>query len=191
MITEVKAYLISASLVLFLIFSWIGCLVIGEIHGQRRALDLAKTVSDTLEFRDTVYLPAPEPVKTEPAGFELVKVGTVAQLRRRIAALEAEAAAQLPDTAQVDAPAAADTAEVVVPMERERKTYETEDYRAVVSGIMPSLDEMAVFPKTVQITTTNTVKKRWTAAVTAGPGMVYDGKVHFGVGVVVGLSYNF
>ena len=191
MTIELKSYLIAAAIVCFLIFSWVGCLMVGEVHGQRRALELVKSKSDTLEFRDTVWLPAPEPVKTEPAGYELVKVGTVAQLKRRIATLESEALAQLPDTARAEAPAAADTAAVTIPIERERKTYETEDYRAVVSGIMPSLDEMAVFPKTVQITTTNTVKKRWTAAVTAGPGMVYDGKVHFGVGVVVGLSYNF
>lgn len=188
---ELKSYLTAFAVIAFLFISWVVCLGVGEWHGQERALQVAKSRTDTTEFRDTVYLPAPEPVKTEPDGYELVKVGTVAQLKRRIAALEQEARQMAADTARVVGPSPADTAAVEIPLQRERKTYETEDYRAVVSGIMPSLDEMAVFPKTVQITRTNTVKKRWSFAVTAGPGIIYDGKVHGGVGIVAGISYNF
>ena len=85
---------------------------------------------------------------------------------------------------------------VSVPLPIESKTYEGEDYRAVVSGWRPSLDEISVFPKTVTVTTTNTVTQRIPAprvsfGLAAGPGVLYDGKVHGGVGVVAGVLVRF
>lgn len=83
-------------------------------------------------------------------------------------------------------------------VEIERKTYESDDYRAVVSGWHPSLDEIAVFPKTIYVQTevqAQQPKKRvrlgW--GITAGPGAVWnptDG-VRFGVGATAGLTLNF
>ena len=85
---------------------------------------------------------------------------------------------------------------VAVPLPIESKTYEGEDYRAVVSGWRPSLDEISVFPKTITVTTTNTVTQRIPAprvsfGLAAGPGVFYDGKVHGGVGVVAGVLVRF
>ena len=83
-------------------------------------------------------------------------------------------------------------------VEIERKTYESEDYRAVVSGWHPSLDEIAVFPKTIYVQTevqTQEPRKRvrlgW--GVTAGPGAVWNPQdgVRFGVGATAGLTLNF
>lgn len=51
-----------------------------------------------------------------------------------------------------------DTLYMSLPMET--KTYKGEDYRAEVSGYRPSLDLIEVYPQTVYITTTQTMKHR-------------------------------
>lgn len=48
-----------------------------------------------------------------------------------------------------------------------------------------------LFPKTAYITNTKVVRKRWSLGVSAGPGVLYDGQIHGGVGIVAGLQYNF
>ena len=86
-----------------------------------------------------------------------------------------------------------------IEMEVERKVYADSNYRAVVSGIYPSLDEISVFPETKIVTQTVTVyepKKptRFGLGVQAGFGGTYGlvGK-QFDVGpyLGIGLSYNF
>ena len=78
-----------------------------------------------------------------------------------------------------------------VALQSEVKVYEDTDYRAVVSGVQPRLVEISVYPKTTIITDTKTIRQRWGFAVTAGPGVVWNGSLHAGVGATVGLSYNF
>ena len=76
----------------------------------------------------------------------------------------------------------------------ERREYAGEEYRAVVSGWRPSLDEIAVYPRTITITQTIPAppRPRVGFAVTAGPGAVWNGKtVTGGLGVVAGLSVRF
>lgn len=87
---------------------------------------------------------------------------------------------------------------VFVLLPRERVWYKGEDYFAAVSGIQPSLDTLAVFPKTKIIT--NTIEKtitkpapRWSFGITAGPGVLIgkDGQPHSGIGAVAGIQYRF
>lgn len=79
-----------------------------------------------------------------------------------------------------------------VALDFERKVYESEDYRAVVEGYRPVLSEIAVYPKTTYITTKETEIRRWSAGITIGPGILYDGiGLHGGIGIVAGLQYNF
>lgn len=78
-----------------------------------------------------------------------------------------------------------------VAMEREQRGYKGEDYEAQVSGVEPALDWIKVFPKTAYIQNTITTRKRWSFGITAGPGVLYDGSVHGGVGIVAGIQYNF
>ena len=70
-----------------------------------------------------------------------------------------------------------DTVKVPVLVPIERKVYETEDYRAVVSGFRPNLDSMENFPRTKVITrsveTATAAKRRW---------------IRFGIGVGVGYD---
>ena len=83
-------------------------------------------------------------------------------------------------------------------VEIEKREYAGDDYRAVVSGWHPSLDEIAVFPKTIYVQTevqTQEPRKRvrlgW--GITAGPGAVWNPQdgVRFGVGATAGLTLNF
>ncbi len=83
------------------------------------------------------------------------------------------------------------TDSVFVVLERESRGYSGEDYEAQVSGIEPQLDWIKVFPKTAYIKETKMIKRRWTFGVTAGPGVVWNGQIHGGVGIVAGLQYNF
>ena len=74
-------------------------------------------------------------------------------------------------------------------VQTEVKRYAGEDYEAQVSGWHPSLDWVKVYPK--QQTITQYVVKeapRWSFGVTAGPGVVWDGKFHGGVGIAAGLT---
>jgi len=83
------------------------------------------------------------------------------------------------------------TDSVFVALERQRRGYSGEDYEAVVSGVDPLLESIKVFPKTAYIQNTIITRKRWSFGITAGPGVLYDGSLHGGVGVVAGLQYNF
>lgn len=85
-----------------------------------------------------------------------------------------------------------------IAMQEERVEYKGEEYRAIISGIDPRLEEISVYPKTVYISETqkqtNTLIKYWSFNITAGPGVIYDFRskqISGGVGIVVGFGYNF
>ena len=84
----------------------------------------------------------------------------------------------------------ADSVFVAVPIEVRQYTDST--YRAQVSGWHPSLDWIEVYARTQTITST-IVKEapRWSLGVTAGPGLLYDGNLHAGLGIVAGVQYRF
>jgi hypothetical protein len=158
--------------------------------------------ADTVYVADTSHHEEPEPAEVIPAGYELIRVGTVAQLKKVIADLEAAAAAaQEPATADTTqtAPPLPDTTGVEVPLQIERKVYggqEGDDYRAVVSGIFPKLESIDVYPKTAYITipAQEPAKRgvRLTFGFTAGPGLFWDGKeIKPGLGGVVGATLTF
>ncbi len=80
------------------------------------------------------------------------------------------------------------------PMHPEVKQYEDSTYRAQVSGIQPNLDWIEVYQRTYYITREVQVPgpaPRWSLGVTAGPGILWDGKLHGGIGVTAGLQYRF
>lgn len=83
----------------------------------------------------------------------------------------------------------------LVPLPVEERVYEDSLYRAVVSGIMPSLDTILVFPKTVIITQTQIeqekVKPKWSFGIQGGIGIMYNGSLHAGPYLGIGAEYNF
>ena len=155
------------------VLQWIGvvalvaaCLTLGFFVGRGAKPPHPVVQTDTLIVRDTIREAFPVYVDREVVRTELVPVTDT--LYRH-------------DT-------------LFVALEIERRTYEGEDYRAVVSGWQPSLDEIAVYPTTTYITKEVQVPgpaPRWSFGVTAGPGILYDGKLHGGIGIVAGLQYRF
>lgn len=83
-----------------------------------------------------------------------------------------------------------DTIEKVIYLPRERLVYKDSTYRAVVSGVQPSLDSITVYKSTVYKTITNTVIKRnkFGLGVQAGYG-VTGSKLEPYIGI--GITYNF
>jgi len=86
-----------------------------------------------------------------------------------------------------------DTTYVLI--QKERKIYEDSTYRAVVSGYMPSLDSIAVYPATKYINTARNITaastKRWGIGIQVGYGLhVYDGQIYHAPYLGIGISYN-
>lgn len=83
-----------------------------------------------------------------------------------------------------------DTTYIQLPFERVE--YAGDDYKAIVSGFSPTLESIAVFPKTAYITKTEYIHNRWSLGISAGPGLLYDGwGIHSGIGIVAGIQYKF
>lgn len=78
-----------------------------------------------------------------------------------------------------------------MPLPREYKQYSEENYTAQVSGIDPALDWIKIQQQTAYITNTVVDKRRWSFGITAGPGVLWNGSFHGGIGVVAGIQYNF
>lgn len=85
-----------------------------------------------------------------------------------------------------------DTVRVALPIEE--RTYSSEDYRAVVEGYKARLKSIEVYPRTVYVNTTQTVRerKRWgvTLGVQGGYGITPQGyQPYAGIGVTFGYSF--
>lgn len=63
-----------------------------------------------------------------------------------------------------------DTVYINIPIQR--KTYQTDDYRAVISGYRPNLDTMTIYRKREIIYEKS---RRWGLGITAGYGLSKDG----------------
>lgn len=78
---------------------------------------------------------------------------------------------------------------------REQRVYQDSTYRAVVSGIEPSLDSISVYQKTIEITKIATRKewRKFDYGIQAGVGLVYpvNNSPTFGGYVGIGVTYHF
>lgn len=165
---EIKQYLIAALAGVALVACCLVFFQIGKANGYQRGYNAAMNEphkADTVWRRDTIRID--HPVEVE-------------RWREKTVYLAVH------DTQIVHT-----TDSVFVALERESRRYSGDDYQAVVSGVLPSLDEIKVFPKTAYITNTVVEKRRWSFGISVGPGVVYDGSFHGGVGAVAGLQYNF
>lgn len=75
-----------------------------------------------------------------------------------------------------------DTVYINIPIQR--KTYQTDDYRAVISGYRPNLDTMTIYHKREIIYEKS---RRWGLGITAGYGLSKDG---FSPCLSVGVFYR-
>lgn len=99
-------------------------------------------------------------------------------------------AAAAPVKPKPDEPQITPGGNLAIPIER--KTYQGEDYKAVVEGWRPSLASIEVYPKTVTVTekVVEVQKKRPVWALVVGPGVGYniDGKLRPGINATFGLN---
>ena len=84
------------------------------------------------------------------------------------------------------------TDSVLVEVPIEQKVYKDTSYTAWVSGFRPALDSIRITQPTMVINHYVKVEpSKWSWGVSVGPSMLYNGKVHVGMGATVGLMYNF
>ena len=150
----------------FFVVATISAWLFGYIFGSTRAAhpDVIET-RDTVTVIDTVVIEKPVEIIRWKDKVIPVPLHTV-------------------DTVTVN-----DTVYIELPFERVE--YAGDEYRATVSGFRPKLESVTVFPKTAYISNTEYVKKSWSFGITAGPGLLYDGRLHGGIGIVAGVQYCF
>jgi len=134
----------------------------GRVKGRSEAVETIITQIDTLTLTDTIKVVEPK----------YISVRTVDTIRVPVAV-----------------PGKTDTLWAELP--REQKVYQDSTYRAVISGVMPSLDTMDVYRKTTTITVNNIVREytnpRWSVGIQAGYGVSKAGLSPY---VGVGVQYN-
>lgn len=132
------------------------CSVFGYGYGRRRTWG-STPVADTVRIRDTLRDSIPYPV-----------IETVVQ--------------EIPELFPVYITLDGDTIHetVYIPVPISQKEYQTENYRAWVSGYKPSLDSIWVYPEKIII---REKPRRWGIGVIAGYGIGRDGlSPYVGVG---------
>lgn len=146
-----------------------------------RELPTSSVTTETTTKRDTVKVPVPTPVSKGVVKTETVKARKTADKVTSNTEVSKEA-----QTAENDTPVITDSGEVEIPIEQ--KTYQTEEYKAVVEGWRPNLVSMEVYPKTTTITKTEVKLKSPRFSLTFGPGVGWDGKeIRPYLGVTAGL----
>lgn len=148
-------------------------------------LKVETTVRDTIVVTDTVLAPIPQPVVKPAEKRETIKIEFNRDSGKFIPS--DTTIRVLPQ--KVDS-GAANSSPVQVELPRQRLEYKTDQYRAVVSGYRPALDEMELYPQTKVVTETVTkikeVRPRW--VLSAGVGGGYDGDR---VRPHIGLTFGF
>lgn len=143
-------------IVLIILLTAVICSVIGYGYGRRRTWSFTP-VADTIRIRDTIRDSIPYPV-----------IETVVQ--------------EVPELFPVYITLAGDTIQelVYIPVPITQKEYQTENYRAWVSGYKPSLDSVWVYPEKIII---REKPRRWGIGVIAGYGIGRNGlSPYVGVG---------
>lgn len=124
---------------------------------------------------DTIRVPVPVPISDGVVDKAVVpskkQSDTVQNVERPTGGISTPTQEEKPLD---DTPSVLPSGEVEIPIER--KTYQTDDYKAVVEGWRPNLVSMEVYAKTTIVTTTRLQKPRF--AVSVGPSVSWDGKAY-------------
>ena len=184
------------------------CLNVYQCHRGRAVLPTNGAYIDTLTVYDTVRVEIPSPQEEKLLGSVTAKLPvsvtkvsenerklqeTVQMLRDSLANF----GKSVPSTdvkddnfpnqtsaAEEDTP---DSVSVQIPITQ--RVYETDRYRAVVSGYQPSLDDLLIYQPS-QVVRIKDKPKRWGIGVQVGYGMTVKGSPQFAPYIGVGVSYN-
>ena len=190
------------------------CLNVYQCHRGRAVLPSNGAYIDTLTVYDTVRVEIPAPQEEKPLGSVTAKLPvSVPKLSESERKLQ-ETVQMLRDSLAnfgKSVPPAADDKEDNFPNKSEQKStliselntqdsvtvqipitqrvYETDRYRAVVSGYQPSLDDLLIYQPS-QVVRIKDKPKRWGIGVQVGYGMTVKGTPQFAPYIGVGVSYN-
>ena len=155
--------------------------------------------ADTQTVYDTVRVEIPAPKDEKPLGSVTAKLPvsvpkqtenerklqeTVQMLRDSLA----NYGKTVPDHfEELSGKVTPDSVSVEIPITQ--KVYETDRYRAVVSGYKPSLDDIYIYQPT-QIVQVKSKPKRWGVGIQVGYGVTLKQTPQFSPYVGVGVSYN-
>lgn len=155
--------------------------------------------ADTLTVYDTVRVEIPAPKDEKPLGSVTAKLPvsvpkqtenerklqeTVQMLRDSLANYGKTVPYHFEELSEKVTP---DSVSVEIPITQ--KVYETDRYRAVVSGYKPSLDDIYIYQPT-QIVQVKSKPKRWGVGIQVGYGVTLKQTPQFSPYVGVGVSYN-
>lgn len=155
--------------------------------------------ADTLTVYDTVRVEIPAPKDEKPLGSVTAKLPvsvpkqtenerklqeTVQMLRDSLANYGKPVPDHFEELSEKVTP---DSVSVEIPITQ--KVYETDRYRAVVSGYKPSLDDIYIYQPT-QIVQVKSKPKRWGVGIQVGYGVTLKQTPQFSPYVGVGVSYN-
>lgn len=155
--------------------------------------------ADTLTVYDTVRVEIPAPKDEKPLGSVTAKLPvsvpkqtenerklqeTVQMLRDSLANYGKIVPDHFEELSEKVTP---DSVSVEIPITQ--KVYETDRYRAVVSGYKPSLDDIYIYQPT-QIVQVKSKPKRWGVGIQVGYGVTLKQTPQFSPYVGVGVSYN-
>ena len=155
--------------------------------------------ADTLTVYDTVRVEIPAPKDEKPLGSVTAKLPvsvpkqtenerklqeTVQMLRDSLANYGKTVPDNFEELSEKVTP---DSVSVEIPITQ--KVYETDRYRAVVSGYKPSLDDIYIYQPT-QIVQVKSKPKRWGVGIQVGYGVTLKQTPQFSPYVGVGVSYN-
>ena len=155
--------------------------------------------TDTLTVYDTVRVEIPAPKDEKPLGSVTAKLPvsvpkqtenerklqeTVQMLRDSLANYGKTVPDHFEELSEKVTP---DSVSVEIPITQ--KVYETDRYRAVVSGYKPSLDDIYIYQPT-QIVQVKSKPKRWGVGIQVGYGVTLKQTPQFSPYVGLGVSYN-
>lgn len=190
------------------------CLNVYQCHRGRAVLPSNGAYIDTLTVYDTVRVEIPAPQEEKPLGSVTAKlpvsVTKVSENERKLQETVQMLRDSLANFGKSVQPAADDKEDnfpnkseqkstliselktqdsVTVQIPITQRVYETDRYRAVVSGYQPSLDDLLIYQPS-QVVRIKDKPKRWGIGVQVGYGMTVKGTPQFAPYIGVGVSYN-
>ena len=186
------------------------CLNVYQCHRGRAVLPTNGAYIDTLTVYDTVRVEIPAPQEEKPLGSVTAKlpvsVPKVSDNERKLQETVQMLRDSLANFGKSVPPAADDKEDnfpnkstliselktqdsVTVQIPITQRVYETDRYRAVVSGYQPSLDDLLIYQPS-QVVRIKDKPKRWGIGVQVGYGMTVKGTPQFAPYIGVGVSYN-
>lgn len=172
----------------FLVYALVGallCLNVYQCHRTREKPEMGGcgVFTDTLTVIDTI--PYYKPVPRDSVVIRYVTEKLPALPPREDGPTGQGQNAEQSDSTEVTVPSVPDDS-VTVQIPITQKRYETDRYRAYVSGYRPSLDSLIIFPQR-QVVRIREKPRRWHVGVQAGYGVTPAG---FQPYIGVGVSYD-